>query len=125
VTDNLPPPSDEAAAPAAESSAGAVFEPYENPAGGWGALRATALALREQSVVLKGSKALLSMNHADMAERNIAADGPVEIESVADTDRRRLVETNDLLPLSHHDGRSKTPSAKSIPVLIRPMSAEV
>jgi molybdopterin-dependent oxidoreductase alpha subunit len=43
----------------------AEFEPYESPAGGWGALRATAQALREQSVVLKGSKALLSMNQPD------------------------------------------------------------
>jgi formate dehydrogenase major subunit len=43
----------------------AVFEPYESPAGGWGALRATAQTLREQSVVLKGSKALLSMNQPD------------------------------------------------------------
>ena len=41
------------------------FEPYESPAGGWGALQATAKALREQSVVLKGSKALLSMNQPD------------------------------------------------------------
>ncbi|HEY4114392.1 MAG TPA: FdhF/YdeP family oxidoreductase, partial [Rhizomicrobium sp.] len=39
-----------------------VFAPYDPPAGGWGALRATARALREQSIVLKGSKALLSMN---------------------------------------------------------------
>ena len=35
------------------------------PAGGWGALWATARAVREQSVVLKGSKALLSMNQPD------------------------------------------------------------
>jgi molybdopterin-dependent oxidoreductase alpha subunit len=42
-----------------------VFEPYESPAGGWGALQATASALREQSVVLKGGKALLSMNQPD------------------------------------------------------------
>jgi hypothetical protein len=33
-------------------------------------------------------------------------------------------ETNGLLPLSHHDERSKTPSAKSIPVLVRPMANE-
>ena len=39
-----------------------VFAPYDPPAGGWGALRATAKALREQSVELRGSKALLSMN---------------------------------------------------------------
>src|SRR5271163_1551646 len=42
-----------------------LFEPYESPAGGWGALQATAKALREQSVVLKGGKALLSMNQPD------------------------------------------------------------
>jgi hypothetical protein len=39
-----------------------VLAPYNPPAGGWGALRATARALREQSVELKGSRALLSMN---------------------------------------------------------------
>src|SRR5271167_4345249 len=48
-----------------EPEAGPVFEPYESPAGGWGALRAVAQALREQSVVLKGSRALLSMNQPD------------------------------------------------------------
>jgi hypothetical protein len=42
-----------------------LFEPYESPAGGWGALQATAEALREQSVVLKGGKALLSMNQPE------------------------------------------------------------
>jgi molybdopterin-dependent oxidoreductase alpha subunit len=41
------------------------FEPYDSPAGGWGALRATAKALREQSIVLKGGRALLSMNQPD------------------------------------------------------------
>jgi formate dehydrogenase major subunit len=41
------------------------FEQYEAPAGGWGALKATAAALREQSIVLKGSKTLLSMNQPD------------------------------------------------------------
>ena len=39
-----------------------TFAPYSPPAGGWGALRATARALREQSVVVTGSRALLSMN---------------------------------------------------------------
>jgi anaerobic selenocysteine-containing dehydrogenase len=42
-----------------------LFEPYESPAGGWGALKATAKALREQSVLLKGGKSLLSMNQPD------------------------------------------------------------
>lgn len=38
------------------------FKPYHHPAGGWGAVKATAKALLEQSVVTKGSRALLSMN---------------------------------------------------------------
>jgi formate dehydrogenase major subunit len=42
-----------------------VFAPYGAPAGGWGALHAVATALREQSVVLKGSRSLLSMNQPD------------------------------------------------------------
>src|SRR3984893_2601250 len=48
-----------------QPEAGPVFEPYESPAGGWGALRAVAQTLRQQSVELKGSKALLSMNQPD------------------------------------------------------------
>ncbi|MBV8504821.1 MAG: FdhF/YdeP family oxidoreductase [Alphaproteobacteria bacterium] len=42
-----------------------VFAPYDAPAGGWGALHATAAALRDQSIVLKGSRALLSMNQPE------------------------------------------------------------
>jgi molybdopterin-dependent oxidoreductase alpha subunit len=45
-----------------EPSGKPVFAPYDAPAGGWGALHATAKALREQSIVLKGSETLLSMN---------------------------------------------------------------
>src|ERR1700684_3331800 len=56
-------PRDEAAV--VEPEDGPVFEPYESPAGGWGALHATAKALRGQSIALKGSKALLSMNQPD------------------------------------------------------------
>jgi hypothetical protein len=37
------------------------FVPYNAPAGGWGALQATARALREQSILIKGSSALLSI----------------------------------------------------------------
>ena len=43
----------------------AHYKPYTHPAGGWGALGATARALREQSVIGKGSKALLAMNKPD------------------------------------------------------------
>jgi molybdopterin-dependent oxidoreductase alpha subunit len=52
-------------APVVEPEAGAKFEPYDSPAGGWGALQATANALREQSIILKGSRSLLSMNQPD------------------------------------------------------------
>jgi molybdopterin-dependent oxidoreductase alpha subunit len=45
-----------------EPASGPIFEPYESPAGGWGALQATARVLREQSIALKGAKALLAMN---------------------------------------------------------------
>ncbi|MGH7024683.1 MAG: FdhF/YdeP family oxidoreductase [Caulobacteraceae bacterium] len=38
------------------------FIPYDRPAGGWGSAAATAKVLLEQSVVTKGSRALLSMN---------------------------------------------------------------
>ena len=38
------------------------YAPYHHPAGGWGAAAATAKVLLEQSVVTKGSRALLAMN---------------------------------------------------------------
>ncbi|MHC2331728.1 FdhF/YdeP family oxidoreductase [Bradyrhizobium sp. USDA 4454] len=38
------------------------FKTYHHPAGGWGAAAATAKILLEQSVVTKGSRALLAMN---------------------------------------------------------------
>ncbi len=38
------------------------FKMYDHPAGGWGAAAATAKVLLQQSVVTKGSRALLSMN---------------------------------------------------------------
>jgi len=38
------------------------YKSYTSPAGGWGAAAATAKVLLEQSVVTKGSRALLSMN---------------------------------------------------------------
>jgi len=40
----------------------ARYAPYNHPAGGWGAAAATAKVLLEQSVVTKGSRALLAMN---------------------------------------------------------------
>ncbi|MGE4482183.1 FdhF/YdeP family oxidoreductase [Acidocella sp.] len=41
------------------------FETYDAPAGGWGAAKATAKILLEQSVAVKGSQALLKMNQPD------------------------------------------------------------
>ena len=48
-----------------ESADKPVFAPYDAPAGGWGALHATARALREQSVEIRGTRALLSMNQPE------------------------------------------------------------
>src|SRR5438477_12171911 len=42
-----------------------IFHPNDAPAGGWGALHATAKALREESAILKGGRSLLSMNQPD------------------------------------------------------------
>jgi molybdopterin-dependent oxidoreductase alpha subunit len=87
-----------------------------------------------------GGRMVVFMNESDMKERGIAPDALVEIESLSDDQQRRVVrgfkarpysiprgsiaayypETNPLLPLAHHDVKSKTPAAKSIPVLVRP-----
>ncbi len=92
-----------------------------------------------------GGRMVVFMNEDDMAERRIGPDSLVELESVTDRgDVRRTAdgfkarpyniprgsiaayypETNGLLPLSYHDKKSKTPSAKSIPVIVRPMAAQ-
>jgi molybdopterin-dependent oxidoreductase alpha subunit len=88
-----------------------------------------------------GGRMVVFMNEIDMKERGIAPHALVEIESLAGDGRKRVVcgfkvrpyaipqgsigayypETNPLLPLAHHDLKSKTPAAKSIPVLVRPM----
>ena len=84
------------------------------------------------------------MHEADMRERGITPGATVEIESLAEDGKRRIVqgfrvkpynipagcigayypETNPLLPLAHHDVKSGTPAAKSIPVLVRVQAAE-
>jgi molybdopterin-dependent oxidoreductase alpha subunit len=87
-----------------------------------------------------GGRMVVFMNELDMKERGIAPGALVEIESLANDGQRRVVrgfkslpyrvprgsicayypETNPLLALAHHDLKSKTPAAKSIPVLVRP-----
>jgi len=85
------------------------------------------------------------MNEDDMAARQIEPDSPVELESVTEGGNVRRTasgfkarpyniprgsiaayypETNGLLPLSYHDKKSKTPSAKSIPVVVRLMASQ-
>jgi formate dehydrogenase major subunit len=86
-----------------------------------------------------GGRMVVFMNEIDMKARGIAPDDLAEIESLADDGQKRVVrgfkvrpysipqgsigayypETNPLLPLAHHDQKSKTPAAKSIPVLVR------
>ncbi len=90
-----------------------------------------------------GGRMVVFMNESDMLERGIAAETLVEIESLADDRQKRVVrgfkarpynipkgsigayypETNPLLPLAYHDAKSKTPAAKSIPVVVRPQPA--
>src|SRR5262249_23050881 len=53
------------AEPQHEPAGKPVFAPYDAPAGGWGALHATARALREQSVEIRGTRALLLMNQPE------------------------------------------------------------
>src|SRR6267143_3738258 len=65
MSEQPPHASSPAKVPANEPADKPVFAPYNPPAGGWGGLRATARALREQSVEIKGSRALLSMNQPD------------------------------------------------------------
>jgi anaerobic selenocysteine-containing dehydrogenase len=87
-----------------------------------------------------GGRMVVFMNEADMKDRGIAAGDLVDIEAVTDDGQKRIVrgfkvrpynipkgsigayypETNPLLSLAHHDWKSKTPAAKSIPVLVRP-----
>jgi formate dehydrogenase major subunit len=92
-----------------------------------------------------GGRMVVFMNAHDMADREIAPGSLVELESVTDGGGVRRTasgfkaraysiprgsiaayypEANNLLPLSYHDIKSKTPSAKSIPVLVRPMGTE-
>jgi anaerobic selenocysteine-containing dehydrogenase len=91
-----------------------------------------------------GGRMVAFMNEADMQARGIASEAMVEIESLAEDGKRRIVrgfrvkpynipagcigayypETNPLLPLAHHDVKSGTPAAKSIPVLVRGQAAE-
>ncbi len=92
-----------------------------------------------------GGRMVVFMNEADMRARGIAEGDVVEIESLAEDGRRRVVggfwakphniaagsigayypETNPLLPLAYHDLKSGTPAAKSIPVLVRPQPAQL
>jgi anaerobic selenocysteine-containing dehydrogenase len=90
-----------------------------------------------------GGRMVVFMNEDDMAARHIEPDALVEMESVTEGGNVRRTaggfkarpyniprgsiaayypETNGLLPLSYHDKKSKTPSAKSIPVVVRPMA---
>ena len=104
----------------------------------------TIYSLNDRYRGVFGGRTVVFMNEADMSQRGIAAGALVEIESVAEDGRRRLLrdftahpynipsgsiaayypETNPLLPLCHHDPKSKTPAAKSIPVFVRAQEAQ-
>ena len=91
-----------------------------------------------------GTRTVVFMNKDDMAARSIAPHALVEIEALSEDDVERRVrgfaalpynipsgsiaayypETNPLLALAHHDAKSGTPAAKSIPVIVRAMVAD-
>ncbi|MBN9304684.1 MAG: formate dehydrogenase [Devosia sp. 67-54] len=77
------------------------YKTYTQPAGGWGAAAATAKVLLEQSVVTKGSRALLSMNQP----------GGFKCPSCAfpDPDHRKTLEfcENGVKALAHEATRSR------------------
>lgn len=99
----------------------------------------TIYSLNDRYRGVFGGRRVVFMNEADMTRRGLTAGSLVEIESVAADGRKRLVhdfvahpydipggsiaayypETNPLLPLCHHDPKSKTPAAKCIPVFVR------
>jgi formate dehydrogenase major subunit len=99
----------------------------------------TIYSLNDRYRGVFGGRTVVFMNEADMTQRGIATGALVEIESVAEDGRKRLLrdftahpynipsgsiaayypETNPLLPLCYHDPKSKTPAAKSIPVFVR------
>jgi molybdopterin-dependent oxidoreductase alpha subunit len=91
-----------------------------------------------------GTRTVVFMNKDDMAARGIAPQALVEIEALSDDGVERRVrgfaalpydiprgsiaayypETNPLLALAHHDAKSGTPAAKSVPVIVRAMTGE-
>ena len=91
-----------------------------------------------------GTRTVIFMNKDDMAARGIAPQTPVEILALSEdrVDRRvrgftalpydlqrgcvaaYYPESNPLLALAHHDRKSQTPAAKSIPVLVRAMARQ-
>lgn len=77
------------------------YETYKHPAGGWGAAAATAKVLMEQSVLTKGSRALLEMNQP----------GGFKCPSCAfpDADERKKLEfcENGAKALAHEATRSR------------------
>ncbi len=95
----------------------------------------TIYSLNDRYRGVFGGRMVVFMNKDDMAERQIMPDSVIELESLVDVAVRRTAggfkvkpyniprgsiaayypETNGLMPLSHHDKKSKTPSAKSIP----------
>jgi anaerobic selenocysteine-containing dehydrogenase len=90
-----------------------------------------------------GGRMVVFMNEADMQERGIVPANLVDTGTTAEDGNRLIVggfkakahdippgsigayypETNPLLPPAHHDRKSGTPAAKSIPVLVRPIGS--
>jgi formate dehydrogenase major subunit len=104
----------------------------------------TIYSLNDRYRGVFGGRMVVFMNEDDMTDRRIEEDSIVELVSLADPKKQRAVsgfkvrpykiprgciasyypETNDLMPVEHFDPLSKTPSAKSIPVLVRSVAAQ-
>jgi formate dehydrogenase major subunit len=102
----------------------------------------TIYSMNDRYRGIHGTRSVVFMNAADMASRGIAPQSLVEVEAlVGDGIDRRISgftavaydipqgsvgayfpEANPLLALSYHDYKAGTPSAKSIPVLVRAMA---
>ncbi|HEX9465112.1 MAG TPA: FdhF/YdeP family oxidoreductase [Alphaproteobacteria bacterium] len=103
----------------------------------------TVYSMNDRYRGVYGTRSVIFMNQHDMAARGIAPQGLVDIEALSDDGVERQVrgftalpydiqrgcvaayypETNPLLALAHHDAKSQTPAAKSIPVLVRAAAA--
>ena len=103
------------------------IRPYDNPAGGWGSLRATARAVREQMDVEEAPLLLYRTNKPTGFDCPGCAWPDKEHTSTFQfcENGANYPEANVLVPLTYHDEQSGTPAYKSVPVRISPSPRKV